>query len=212
VALARALIIEPDVLLLDEPLSNLDANLRQEMRVEIRRLQRDLAITTIFVTHDQDEALSVADRIVVMRNGRVEQDGTPDQVFETPRSHFVAEFMGVTNLLPGRLESVDRFRLRSGEVVDVAPGARVGAELMLAIRPERIQITRAGVVVPNRLDAEVEFATYRGLFIDYRLRAPSGLILTARQPAAVAGGPEALAPGWRVQVSWRPEAAVLVPT
>jgi len=114
VALARALVIEPDVLLLDEPLSNLDAQLRQEMKSEIREIQRSLGITTIFVTHDQDEALSVADRVVVMRAGRIEQDGSPDAVFETPHSHFVAEFMGVTNLFTGESAGPGRFRMASG--------------------------------------------------------------------------------------------------
>ncbi len=101
VALARALVIEPDVLLLDEPLSNLDASLRQEMKIEIRQLQKSLGLTTIFVTHDQDEAMSTADRMVLMYRGRVEQAGPPAEVYARPRSQFAASFLGVANLLAG---------------------------------------------------------------------------------------------------------------
>ncbi len=207
VALARALVIEPDVLLLDEPLSNLDAQLRQEMKLEIRQIQQSLGITTIFVTHDQDEALSVADRVVVMRAGRIEQEGTPDQVFATPRSHFVAEFMGVTNLLPGRREA-DGFRLASGEMVGVAPGTAEPGELALAVRPERIDLRGPD---GEGMAAQIDLATYRGLVIDYRVKAASGLTLIARCPAPAVGGPPPLRAGEAVRLSWRPEAAVLVP-
>jgi putative spermidine/putrescine transport system ATP-binding protein len=212
VALARALVIEPDVLLLDEPLSNLDANLRQEMKEEIRQLQRALGITTIFVTHDQDEALSVSDRVVVMRQGRVEQDGSPSEVFDAPKSRFVAEFMGVTNLLQGQIEGQDRFRLDSGEVIQVAPHVKVGGDVVMALRPERIVIDdERAADRDGPLKAEIELAVYRGLTIDYRLRTDSGVLLTARRPAPAVGGPEALPQGHKVQLSWLPEAAVLVP-
>ncbi len=207
VALARALVIEPDVLLLDEPLSNLDAQLRQEMKLEIRQIQQSLGITTIFVTHDQDEALSVADRVVVMRAGRIEQEGTPDAVFATPRSQFVAEFMGVTNLLPGQREA-DGFRLASGEMVGVAPGTAEQGDLALALRPERIDLRGPD---GEGMAAQIDLATYRGLVIDYRVRAASGLTLIARCPAPAIGGPPVLSAGEAVRLSWRPEAAVLVP-
>ncbi|QQP90658.1 ABC transporter ATP-binding protein [Skermanella sp. TT6] len=215
VSLARALVIEPDVLLLDEPLSNLDAQLRQEMKIEIRELQRSLGITTVFVTHDQDEALSVADRVVVMRQGRIEQDGTPDEVFETPRSHFVAEFMGVTNLLEGRREGPGEFRTASGDLITVDTDGQNGrghAALAYAVRPERIEVTVGGGPDPaNSLEAEIENATYRGHVIDYRLRTPSGLTLVARRPASALGGPQALEAGARVRASWSRHAGVLVP-
>jgi putative spermidine/putrescine transport system ATP-binding protein len=212
VALARALVIEPDVLLLDEPLSNLDAKLRQEMKIEIRELQRALGITTVFVTHDQDEALSVADRIVVMRDGHIEQDGTPDEVFARPRSHFVADFMGVTNLLRGRLERADCFRANTGEVFAVAPQASAIDKLVLALRPERIDVAEASVAAAgNAVEAEVETATYRGLVVDYLVRARSGLELTVRRPTPAVGGPAILSPGHKVRACWAPEAGVLVP-
>src|SRR6185436_14023033 len=105
IALARAIVIEPDVLLLDEPLSALDANLREEMRTELKIIQREVGITTIFVTQDQEEALAMSDRIVVMNHGVIEQNGTPEEVYRTPRSHFVASFLGQSNLLEGEVKS-----------------------------------------------------------------------------------------------------------
>jgi len=212
VALARAPVIEPDVLLLDEPLSNLDAQLRHEMKTEIRELQRSLGITTIFVTHDQDEALSVADRVVVMRAGRIEQDGSPGEVFEAPCSHFVAEFMGVTNLLRGERHEGAGCRLDSGDIIVAPATGGGGGGLALAVRPERIELHGLGDRVDgNALAAEVETATYRGLVIDYRVRTPSGVTLTVRRPAPATGGATPLPPGEKVQVSWRPEASTLVP-
>ena len=208
VALARALVIEPDVLLLDEPLSNLDAQLRHEMKTEIRTLQQQLGITTIFVTHDQDEALSVADRVVLMRNGRIEQQGAPDDLFGRPASRFAAEFMGVTNLLPGELADVGRFRLASGEEVRVDP-AGVAGDLSLAVRPERLLLDGADDD-HNALPAVVELATYRGLVIDYRVATASGLVLIARRPSPAVGGPAPLQPGQPVRVSWHPDAGTLV--
>ena len=208
VALARALVIEPDVLLLDEPLSNLDAQLRHEMKTEIRTLQQQLGITTIFVTHDQDEALSVADRVVLMRNGRIEQQGSPDDLFGRPASRFAAEFMGVTNLLPGELVGVGRFRLASGEEVRVDP-VGVSGDLSLAVRPERL-ILDGTEDNHNALPAVVELATYRGLVIDYRVATASGIVLIARRPSPAVGGPAPLQPGQPVRVSWHPDAGTLV--
>ncbi|MFG1262959.1 ABC transporter ATP-binding protein [Xanthobacter aminoxidans] len=208
VALARALVIEPDVLLLDEPLSNLDAQLRHEMKTEIRTLQQQLGITTIFVTHDQDEALSVADRVVLMRNGRIEQQGSPDDLFGRPASRFAAEFMGVTNLLSGELAGVGRFRLASGEEVRVDP-AGLSGDLSLAVRPERLVLDGAEED-HNALPAVVELATYRGLVIDYRVATTSGLALIARRPSPAVGGPAPLKPGQPVRVSWHPNAGTLV--
>jgi putative spermidine/putrescine transport system ATP-binding protein len=212
VALARALAIEPDVLLLDEPLSNLDAQLRHEMKGEIRALQRSLGITTVFVTHDQDEALSVADRVVVMRAGRIEQDGSPSEVFEKPSSYFVAEFMGVTNLLEGTPEGMDCFRLSTGEALSVPSGPRPSGAWALALRPERIDISgAANIIFENQLDATVDASTYRGLVIDYRIRTDPGLIITVRCPAPSMGGPPALAPGQRVTARWPQSAGHVVP-
>ncbi|KAB1073502.1 ABC transporter ATP-binding protein [Methylobacterium planeticum] len=213
VSLARALVIEPSLLLLDEPLSNLDAQLRGEMKLEIRQIQKAMGITTIFVTHDQDEALSIADRIVVMRSGRIEQDGTPESVFAAPRSRFVAEFMGVTNLLPGTFEASGCFRLTNGAAIRISDQAGAPErESVLAIRPERIRIARAGATPgPDDLPAEIEAATYRGLTVEYRLRTGSGLHLTARQPTPATGGPTMLEPGACIHIGVPTDACLLIP-
>ena len=152
VAIARAIVIEPNVLLLDEPLSNLDAKLRIEMRGEIRRLQKTLGITVIYVTHDQDEALSMSDRIAVMRSGRVEQIGAPAAIYQTPATPFVAKFVGATNLLEGTVAS------RSGDVVDVtiaggnlrvrSTTAQVDQRIEISLRPEAIRLLAPGDAVP----------------------------------------------------------------
>jgi ABC-type Fe3+/spermidine/putrescine transport system ATPase subunit len=152
VAIARAVVIEPHVLLLDEPLSNLDAKLRVEMRGEIRRLQKLLGITVIYVTHDQEEALAVSDRIAVMRAGRIEQIATPRAIYEQPETPFVASFVGITNLLDGVI------RRRSGDLAEIAfagtvmqaSGARgnVGDAVMLSLRPEALRLLAPAEVAP----------------------------------------------------------------
>ncbi len=142
VALARALVVEPRILLLDEPLSNLDANLREEMRFEIRRLHDEFHITSIYVTHDQSEAMVIADRICVMNQGRPEQVGTPDEIYERPKTRFVAEFIGKTNLLSGTLEKDKRISLGNGlllRVGDVA-GIRDRETVSVSLRPHHIQL------------------------------------------------------------------------
>ncbi|MEZ1316412.1 ABC transporter ATP-binding protein [Pseudomonas fluorescens] len=132
VALARALVIEPPVLLLDEPLSNLDANLREEMQFEIRRIQREVGITTLMVTHDQSEALSISDRVVVMQAGRITQIDAPYTLYEHPRTEFISGFVGKANLLPGKRDGAG--------VVQVS----AGGELTLSLRPEKIDLREAG--------------------------------------------------------------------
>jgi putative spermidine/putrescine transport system ATP-binding protein len=139
VALARALAMEPDVLLLDEPLSNLDAKLRQEVRVEIRDLQRKLGLTTIMVTHDQEEALTMADRLVVMEKGKVRQIGTQRELYEKPADRFVAGFIGRSAFLDGEIAAPGRFRTLGG--LDIACAAAQGpGPATLALRPERIAV------------------------------------------------------------------------
>ncbi len=146
IALARAIVIEPDVLLLDEPLSALDANLREEMRTELKIIQREVGITTIFVTHDQDEALAMSDRIVVMNKGLIEQVGTPEDVYRRPESLFVASFLGQSNLLPGRVTSVAQgtttVQLDGGpEIAVAAPAAaRAGDPVTAVVRAQKVQL------------------------------------------------------------------------
>jgi len=144
VALARALVVEPEILLLDEPLSNLDANLREEMRFEIRRLHDEFRITSIYVTHDQSEAMVVADRICVMNLGRLEQVGTPDEIYERPRTRFVSEFIGKTNLLSGTLQEGERVSLGNGLAVRVGSQGKfsAGEKVSICVRPHDLQLER----------------------------------------------------------------------
>jgi spermidine/putrescine transport system ATP-binding protein len=143
VALARALVFEPTVLLLDEPLSNLDLKLREEMRIEIARIQRQLGITTIFVTHDQGEALVMSDRIAVMNAGGIEQLGRPHEIYERPRTRFVAEFIGRMNFFSGRVVSSGVEIVERGTVpVPHAASIAVGADVLVAVRPERTSLLK----------------------------------------------------------------------
>ncbi len=169
VALARALAIRPDVLLLDEPLSNLDAKLRQEVRVEIRELQRQLGLTTVMVTHDQEEALTMADRLVVMNEGSVRQVGSQRDLYERPADRFVAGFVGRSTFLDGTVEQPGRFRTDGGLSLACRDG-RAG-RAALALRPERVEIgaaPRPGL--DNSLPGTVEFVSYLGALIDIHVR------------------------------------------
>ncbi len=173
VALARALAVRPAVLLLDEPLSNLDAQLRVRMREELRGLIRRLETTTLFVTHDQEEALVLADRIVVMNRGRVEQVGPPAEIYEAPATRFVAEFIGLCNLLEGTVRAVQDGEVvvetRGGLRLRVAGGPAVpGERVAVAVRPEQIVPAPAGDV-PNRLRARTRSTTYLGALSRHRL-------------------------------------------
>ena len=167
VALARSLVIEPDVLLLDEPLSNLDAKLRVEMRQEIRGLQQSLGITAIYVTHDQEEALAISDRIAVMRAGQLEQVAAPDTIYRNPATPFVATFLGATNLLTGVVERTagDAIAVRAlGRLFAVGPtSARVGQTLSFSIRPEAVRpMSGAAPSGWTTLDGRVAAAEYLG--------------------------------------------------
>lgn len=169
VALARALVLEPQVLLLDEPLSALDLKLRQELRVELMQLQRRLGTTFVFVTHDQEEALVMSDRIAVMRAGRVEQVGLPDEVYERPKNRFVADFLGRSNLLPARPHPL-------GAETPLGPlrlKSPLEREALLVIRPEKIRLYPKGATPPreNLVVARVEEIVYTGAENQYYLRA-----------------------------------------
>ena len=173
VALARALVVEPKMLLLDEPLSNLDAKLREEMRVELRELQRTVGITTLFVTHDQEEAFELGDRIVLMNQGRVEQVGTPADLYERPRTAFVGTFIGQANLLEGRI-----VRRTAGGVLVAMAGLEVTAALgdgkegdpvRLLLRPERIAVTAERPPGPNVFEGTVRRVSYLGSDVRYRV-------------------------------------------
>ena len=173
VALARALAPAPQVLLLDEPLSALDLKLRKEMQSELKRLQTETGITFIFVTHDQEEALTMSDRIGVMSAGHLLQVGTPREIYDHPVDRFVADFIGETNFLPGRVEA-GAVRIGSGETLAVPPGSHSG-DVILAIRPEQIKIGAAG-----GLSAKVVDYTYLGTDTHYTLALGDGTKMIAR--------------------------------
>ena len=170
VALARTLVYEPRILLLDEPLSNLDAKLRDRARIWLRELQRRTGVTTIYVTHDQTEALGLSDRIVVMNGGRIAQVGTPKDIYERPQDVFVADFIGAANLLSAEIDTRSpggcRVRLKSGVVLDVVSPADGGGRIVVAIRPERVRIVDgdganvvAGVVVATEYHGALNVLT-----------------------------------------------------
>jgi iron(III) transport system ATP-binding protein len=177
VALARALVVEPEILLLDEPLSNLDANLREEMRFEIRRLHEEFRITTIYVTHDQAEAMVTSDRIVVLNKGKIVQVGTPSEIFDQPRTRFVAEFIGKTNILAGRLEG-NGVLLAPDLRIAVANGFPVAStgEVSVCIRPHNIALTadesEARAMASrglNLFSGTIERRIYFGDAVDYTM-------------------------------------------
>ena len=181
VALARALVLNPDILLLDEPLSNLDAKIRIQVRAEIRRLQQELRITTVYVTHDQEEALSLSDRVAVMRDGHVLQVGPPKELYERPRTRFVADFVGTNNLVPGEVQAGGA---RDGDLVvstalgplrAVANGS-VSGRCVLAVRPENVAM---GAGEGNRVDGRVSLVSYLGNTLRYDVQTEPGLVLKA---------------------------------
>jgi putative spermidine/putrescine transport system ATP-binding protein len=205
VALARALAIRPDVLLLDEPLSNLDAKLRETVRVEIRELQRELGITTVMVTHDQEEALIMADRLVVMSEGEVRQVGTQRELYERPADRFVAGFVGRSNLLNGKVLQPGKFQTEGGLTLscpDAAPGPAV-----IALRPERLMLGAPAQGQANRLPGTVEFVSYLGANIDVHVRVSPADRVVVSQP----NRPDTRLPavGDGIEVGWPAEAGVL---
>ena len=168
VALARALVFRPDILLLDEPLSNLDAKLRQDVRVEIRELQRKIGLTTVMVTHDQEEALTMADRLVVMSDGRIRQVGSQQDLYERPADRFVADFVGRSTFLEGHIETPGRFITQGGLTI-ACSGLETGPAA-IALRPERIALLAGEEKADNAFEGRVEFVSYLGAQVDVHLR------------------------------------------
>jgi spermidine/putrescine transport system ATP-binding protein len=205
VALARALVNSPRVLLLDEPLGALDLKLRKEMQLFIKALQHDVGITFIHVTHDQEEAMTMADSIAVMNEGRIEQLGSPDDLYERPATAFVARFLGASNLLDGEADGEGNVRLRDGSVVRApAAGSRRGL-VAVGIRPEKIRLGRQD---ENVLSGEVRERAYIGVSTQYVVATPHGAITVYVQNTDnQAGG---VRPGEQVTLSWSPEATFVV--
>jgi putative spermidine/putrescine transport system ATP-binding protein/spermidine/putrescine transport system ATP-binding protein len=207
VALARAIVVKPAVLLLDEPLGALDKMLREEMQVELRDLQQRLGITAVFVTHDQEEALTLSDRVAVMRGGVIEQVGAPREIYDRPVNEFVAGFLGASNFLDGcvvsREDGVALVETAGGRVRVVAASAPVGAKVRLAVRPERVRMNRPG---GDGLSAQVRSIVYRGAVTHYYMDGAGGSLLAYAQNAA-AGDWEV---GDDVRCAWDAEGGVLV--
>jgi spermidine/putrescine transport system ATP-binding protein len=213
VALARAIVTHPSMLLLDEPLGALDLKLRREMQVELKNLQRRLGITFIYVTHDQEEALSMSDRLAVMHHGRVLQVGTPDELYERPATRFVASFIGETNFFEAR---VDRVRADYAMVSVDGVGMKVaafdeaaeGLVWLFGIRPERIALARRRAAArANQFEAQIEESVYLGTDVQYRIRVGASLLLTVREQNA---GHSLFKTGERVYASWPPDAVQLI--
>ena len=187
VALARAIVYKPSVLLLDEPLANLDRKMRDNMRIELKKLVEKIGITTIFVTHDQEEALAMADRIAVMQDGRLMQIGTPDELYNKPKNPFVANFIGETNFFKGTLSMVSKEISKlvvegMGElIIHTSNGYKVGQEMGVSIRPERVHLSAVNEFQnrENVFSGTVEFITYLGSSVMYLIRLSNDMILKA---------------------------------
>jgi len=211
VALARALVLSPDILLLDEPLSNLDAKIRTQVRGEIRTLQRELGITTLYVTHDQEEALSLSDRVAVMRDGRVQQVATPKTLYERPLNRFVADFVGTNNFIAGVCKA------RAGDDVLVetplgplrgrpAAGIPPGDRCVLAVRPENLSLDGAG---GNTVEGRVRLSAYLGSVLRYDIETAAGLVL--KVDVTDPWHHDVLPPGRPVRVGFPPSVALTLP-
>jgi spermidine/putrescine transport system ATP-binding protein len=218
VALARALVNSPRVLLLDEPLGALDLKLRKEMQLFIKGLQHDIGTTFVHVTHDQEEAMTMADTIAVMKDGRIEQLDSPSELYEHPRTAFVAGFLGVSNLLRGTAEGDGTVRLADGTALRVpAVGGRGGA-VAVGVRPEKIRIGGLvprqpppnGVTDENTLSGEIVERSYIGVSTQYIVETPSGAITIYAQNTEPGAG--ATQPGDQVTISWSPESTFVVET
>jgi iron(III) transport system ATP-binding protein len=199
-ALARALVMEPQLLLLDEPLSNLDAKLRQRMRFELKRLQSELGVTTVYVTHDQSEALALSHEIAVMREGRVVQLGSPRDVYETPRDRFVADFVGTTNFIDGAVVSGNGGQYRVGTSLgefsaQAADPLQAGDKVVLSIRPEDIQLFEARPPADgtspegkgNLCEGIVDTRVFLGECVDFEIRVGSERLIARGHPSLKSG-------------------------
>jgi spermidine/putrescine transport system ATP-binding protein len=205
VALARALVNRPRVLLLDEPLGALDMKLRKQMQLELKRIQHEVGITFVHVTHDQEEAMTMADSIAVMHDGRIEQLGAPSELYETPRTAFVAGFLGISNLLHGTVEGDGVIRLGGGTVVRAPAASGRTGDVSIGIRPEKV---RLGAQEENHLAGEVRESAYIGVSTQYIVDTSAGAITLYVQNAET--GAPSVHPGNQVTLSWSPDATFVV--
>jgi putative spermidine/putrescine transport system ATP-binding protein len=207
VAIARALAIEPKVFLLDEPLSNLDAKLRLEVREEIRTLQQRLGLTTIFVTHDQEEALAISDRMAIMHDGKVQQVGRPDALYERPENFFVAEFLGKMNFFAGAYAGPGQFKTVDGLLLKV-DGVTENTK-QIGVRPERVELSHANVY-ENNIPVTVQSSAYLGSFLDVILVGPGQRRLSCQVPNTATGSPaDTFATGSTFTMNFKASACVV---
>ena len=204
VALARALVNHPKVLLLDEPLGALDLKLRKQMQLELKRIQNEVGITFVHVTHDQEEAMTMADTIAVMNHGRIEQLGTPSELYEHPRTAFVAGFLGKSNLLDGTVAGDGVVRLGDGTEIRAGTNGRRGP-ISIGVRPEKLALGEGGA---NRLAGKVKESAYIGVATEVIVATPVGELTVFHQN--VEAGGVVPSPGSAVTVSWAPEASFVV--
>jgi spermidine/putrescine transport system ATP-binding protein len=219
VALARALVNRPAVLLLDEPLGALDLKLRKQLQVELKGIQRDVGITFVYVTHDQEEALTMSDRIAVMNRGVIEQVDEPEVVYERPRTTFVAGFIGVSNLMPGEVVSVNgagvRLRLDAGPTVTTAEsgGATVGERCHAVVRPEKLELYPVGDGAggDDTVEARVESSLYLGTATQVIVTLADGTEMTVLVPNSDDEARRSVPPpGEKAQLGWRGESIHIV--
>jgi spermidine/putrescine transport system ATP-binding protein len=215
VALARALVNSPAALLLDEPLGALDVKLRKQMQLQLKAIQNDVGTTFVYVTHDQEEALAMSDRIAVMNGGRVEQVGAPREIYERPETAFVADFIGSLNAIDLRIDelvgenAVMRFNERERIVAAVGDGHRPGETLRVAVRPERVQIgpSESQLFGGSRLEGTVAEIVFLGMYTQFHVETAAGRLVAHRLSD---DDGEALRPGSRMTLSWEPEQAYLL--
>jgi spermidine/putrescine transport system ATP-binding protein len=212
VALARSLVVEPRVLLLDEPLAALDLKLRKQMQIELKGLQRRLGISFVYVTHDQEEALTMSDRIVVMNAGRIEQEGRAEEIYERPQTEFVAGFIGVSNIIEGKVEDVSNGAtvIRVGDATIKAPVSEInrGERVRVLIRPEKISLSVE--VVPTCLSGKIDSAVYLGESTQWIVRIQTGQVLTVLEQNRESYKTPKKRIGETVCVRWSSESAVIL--
>jgi spermidine/putrescine transport system ATP-binding protein len=204
VALARALVNSPRVLLLDEPLGALDLKLRKQMQLELKRIQGEVGITFVHVTHDQEEAMTMADTIAVMSKGKIDQLGSPTDLYERPQTAFVANFLGTSNLLPGVVDGPGSVRLEDGSLIQVDTGSAAGP-VSVGVRPEKIRIGEGG---PNTLAGRILESAYIGVATQIVVKTGIGDVSIFHQNAEAGG--LSLAPGAEVTMSWSDESTFVV--
>ncbi len=216
VALARSFVNRPKVLLLDEPLGALDLKLRRQMQVELKRLQRTLGITFIYVTHDQEEALSMSDKIIVMNRGRIEQTGTPDEIYRRPATAFVADFLGEANIIEGEVRGIvdgSHFRVAvGGREFVVAQGTAdeiaAGAPVLLSLRSEDVRLGDAALAMDGCSEGTIEDSIFLGNAWEFNIDIGEGLRISAWLPSREGG--RGLTPGQALPVAWSPDDMVIV--